>query len=361
MLFGADGRRFATGQTEGNAYAGSSRNAHDDQDLRGITMPNVRRRWGFTAHLRRSAGFRRGAGCWSRSRGRRSFRGKPGNTNWRRRGFGSRGCWGWSSPAYLAERHLVGVGDRDHLGSSLRGSCIENAAYRLYGSAYQVVESWPLELVGDVRSQIGNEKMPVAPGMVLTQDSMHGYLGPRGRKSLWRRFRGRVRLARGGGWGLGRILYSKSQGLACLQPSDQHPCWIANLGGSALGSYLEMRPVLHVHKDGALRRQRGDLQAACNQYVRTALSGRSTLQDTIIAKYLDGSPRLKKEIGAAWKHEIRRGIACLNDIALEQGRIASDDGTIDLHLPPGDDKPHARRRSGNAHQAATGEQGNRGL
>jgi hypothetical protein len=122
-----------------------------------------------------------------------------------------------------------------------------------------------------------------------------------------------------------------------------------------------MRPVLHVHKDGALRRQRGDFQAACNEYVRTALGCRPMLQDTIIAKYLDGSPRLKKQVGAAWKHEIRCGIACLNNIALKQGRVASYDGTIDLHLPPGDDKPHARRRSGNAHQAATGEQRDRGL
>ena len=74
----------------------------------------------------------------------------------------------------------MNIGDRHHLGSTLRGRCIESAARNLYRRPNQIVEPWPLQFVSNVRRYIGQQKMPITPRMVLTENAMQRQLHPAG-------------------------------------------------------------------------------------------------------------------------------------------------------------------------------------
>ena len=79
---------------------------------------------------------------------------------------------------FRVQRHLVYTGDRHHLGSALSSRCIEGAPCNLYRRADQIVEIQSLHFVSNVRHNVGQQKMPIKPRMVLTQNAMQCQLYP---------------------------------------------------------------------------------------------------------------------------------------------------------------------------------------
>src|ERR1700684_2776522 len=100
-----------------------------------------------------------------------------GVTGWRGNACWGRGCWwgcGRSSSRQLGQWHLVDVGDRYHAGGPLRRRLIENTAYDLYLRTDQLIEPWSLQFVSNLRRYVGQQIMPVTPGMVLANNAMQG-------------------------------------------------------------------------------------------------------------------------------------------------------------------------------------------
>ena len=64
------------------------------------------------------------------------------------------------------------VGDGYHPGGPLRRRLIENTTYDLYLCTDQIIEPWSLEFVGNLRRYVGQQIMPVTPGMVLANNAM---------------------------------------------------------------------------------------------------------------------------------------------------------------------------------------------
>ena len=51
---------------------------------------------------------------------------------------------------------------------------IENTTYDLYLRTDQIIEPWSLQFVGNLRRYVGQQIMPVTPGMVLANNAMQG-------------------------------------------------------------------------------------------------------------------------------------------------------------------------------------------
>ena len=54
--------------------------------------------------------------------------------------------------------------------------CIVSATCDLHRRTNQIIEPWPLEFVGNVRCQVGQQKVPITPWMVLTENAMQRQL-----------------------------------------------------------------------------------------------------------------------------------------------------------------------------------------
>ena len=183
--------------------------------------------------------------------------------------------------------------------------------------------------------------------MVLAEDAMQRQLRPRRGCSLARQCRG---------WILLRNLDGKVERLARLEPSHERPRWIANLGGPALRTHLEMVPVEHIDKHGALWREGRYLEPIRDECVGTSLDRGSVLENAIFAEHLNRRSGLEQEIGASGKHEVRCPTARLYQVPLKQCGVAAHHCTIDLCLPAGHNEADARGRRSNTNQATAGEQ-----